>query len=84
VQHLFQWQHDFFQMKAEVLAHARTGVHMDGAIDKVLKRLGGFEEMPLRLLSPYQGVTEEAYQRCKEIYDAKYPHWERGMIPVPV
>jgi hypothetical protein len=80
VQALFEWQHDFFQMKADVLAHARAGVHMDGAIDKVLKRLGGFEEMPLRLLSPYQGVSEEAYQRCKQIYEANYAHWERGML----
>jgi hypothetical protein len=66
-------------MKADVLAPARGAVHMDGAIDKLIKRLGGFEEMPLRLLSPYQGVTEDAYQRCKQIYQAKYPHWMRGM-----
>jgi hypothetical protein len=76
----FRWQHEFHQMKAEVLPRARVGVHMDGAIDKVLKRLGGFDEMPLRLLAPYQGVSEEAYQHCQQIYDEHYAHWERGMV----
>jgi dihydrodipicolinate synthase/N-acetylneuraminate lyase len=36
--------------------------HMDGAYEKVLARAHG-AELALRLLSPYQGATEEAYRR---------------------
>jgi hypothetical protein len=31
--------------------------------------------MPLRLLSPYQGFTEEQYQACKRAFRDKYPDW---------
>ena len=33
------------------------------------------EEMPLRLLSPYQSFTEAEYQACKQILHQKYPDW---------
>jgi hypothetical protein len=48
---------------------------IDGAYDKLLVRLGGLEEMPLRLLSPYQGFSEEQYQECKRVLHEKYPGW---------
>jgi hypothetical protein len=38
-------------------------------------RLGGFEEMPLRLLSPYQGFDEAQYQSCKRIFQENYSEW---------
>jgi hypothetical protein len=58
---------------------------IDGAYDKMLARLGGFEEMPLRLLSPYQGFTEEQYQACKRVLHERFPGWvqhpeERGTL----
>ena len=48
---------------------------IDGAYDKVIVRLGGFEQMPLRLLSPYQCFTEEAFQASKRILHERYPDW---------
>jgi dihydrodipicolinate synthase/N-acetylneuraminate lyase len=78
IEQLFRWQHDFYHMKHDVLGPARGHAHMDGAFDKLIKRLGGFEEMPLRLLSPYQGVSEEVFQTCKQIYQTKYPAWASG------
>ena len=44
----------------------------------MLVRLSGFEEMPLRLLSPYQCFTEEQYQACKRALCESFPEWVRG------
>ena len=52
-----------------------AGERIDGAYDKMIVRLGGFEEMPLRLLSPYQGFTEEEYQGCKRVLRERHPDW---------
>lgn len=48
---------------------------IDGAYDKLWVRLGGFEEMTLRLLSPYQGFSEEQFQACKQVLHDKYAEW---------
>ena len=48
---------------------------IDGAYDKLWVRLGGFEEMPLRLLSPYKGFSEEQYQACKRHLETYYANW---------
>ena len=62
-------------MTVDVLGQVRDDEHIDGAYDKMLVRLGGLEEMPLRLLSPYQGFTEEQYQQCKAALHEQYPDW---------
>ena len=72
---LFNLQKAFFDMSADVLGPVRDGEHIDGAYDKILVRLGGLDEMPLRLLSPYQGFTEEQYHQCKAILHERYPEW---------
>jgi hypothetical protein len=51
---------------------------IDGAYDKMLVRMGGLEEMTLRLLSPYQCFTEEQYQACKRILHERFPDWVTG------
>ena len=51
------------------------GVHMDGAYDKMLVKLGMLPEFPLRLLSPYTGYTEEDYRACRRVLDERYPDW---------
>lgn len=48
---------------------------IDGAYDKLWVRLGGFEEMPLRLLSPYRGFSEAQYQACRQLLERKYADW---------
>ena len=48
---------------------------IDGAYDKLWVRLGGFEEMPLRLLSSYQGFSEAQFQACKQLLASKYADW---------
>ncbi len=73
----FRLQKGLRDLQGNVLGPLFSQPHryMDGAYDKVLKRLGGFEEMPLSLLSPYQGVSEEAYQECRDILYTQYPDW---------
>ncbi|MCH7802077.1 MAG: dihydrodipicolinate synthase family protein [Chloroflexi bacterium] len=72
---LFTLQREFHDLGVDVLGPVRDGEHIDGAYDKLLVRLGGLEEMPLRLLSPYQGFTEEQYQMCKTILHERYADW---------
>ena len=47
---------------------------IDGAYDKVLVRLGGLP-MPLRLLSPYEGLPMSVYEECRRVLHEKYPDW---------
>jgi hypothetical protein len=68
-------QHRFRDLGADLFGPLRGEARIDGAYDKILVRLGGFEEMPLRLLSPYKGFTEEQYQACKRVLHEQYPDW---------
>ena len=74
---LLALQQGFHDLGTEVLSPVRDTDHIDGAYDKMIVRLGGLEEMPLRLLSPYQGFTEGQYQACRRILHEKYPDWVR-------
>jgi hypothetical protein len=75
VEPLFTLQKEFHDMLMDVLGPVLAEDRIDGAYDKMLVRLGGMDEMPLRLLSPYQCVSEEQYQACKGVLHEKYPDW---------
>ena len=62
---LFRLQMFFHQLLQGLLGDLLALDRIDGAYDKIWVRLGGLEEMPLRLLSPYQCFSEEQYQACK-------------------
>ena len=69
-------QREYSSLLEDVLGPLMGGEsRIDGAYDKMIVRLGGFEEMPLRLLSPYQGFTEEEYQACKRVLHERHPDW---------
>ncbi len=70
VQRLFELQHHVRLFTRDVLGPLLQQRRIDGAYDKLLLRLSGFETMPLRLLSPYQGFSEEDYQDCRRRFDA--------------
>jgi dihydrodipicolinate synthase/N-acetylneuraminate lyase len=72
---MFKLQKEFHDMLYGVLGSVLSEGRIDGAYDKMLVRLGGLEEMPLRLLSPYQGFSEEQYQACKRILHEQFPEW---------
>jgi dihydrodipicolinate synthase/N-acetylneuraminate lyase len=75
VEKLFRLHAEYVRVAEAVLAPMRRSPKIDGAYDKVLKRLGG-AAMPLRLLSPYDSFSEEIYQECRDILD-NYPDWSK-------
>ena len=73
---LLTLHHGFVSLLGDVFGPALAKERIDGAYDKMIVRLGGLEQMPLRLLSPYQGFSEEEYQECKRIFDQRYADWQ--------
>jgi dihydrodipicolinate synthase/N-acetylneuraminate lyase len=74
IEKLFRLQKEYLRVVDDILAPMMRESRIDGAYDKVLKRLGGFD-MPLRLLSPYQGFSEEVFEECRSILHQKYSDW---------
>ena len=72
---MFKLQKEFHDMLYGVLGSVLSEGRIDGAYYKMLVRLGGLEEMPLRLLSPYQCFSEEQYQACKRILHEQFAEW---------
>lgn len=72
---MFDLQKEFHELLRGALGPLLAEGRIDGAYDKLLVRLGGLEEMPLRLLSPYQGFSEEQYQTCKRVMQERFAEW---------
>lgn len=73
---LFRFQKEYLTAVEDIIAPLRRQPLMDGAYDKVLVRLGG-GDMPLRLLSPYQGFEESVFDECRSILQTRYAEWAR-------
>ncbi|MFN7923705.1 MAG: dihydrodipicolinate synthase family protein [Bryobacteraceae bacterium] len=71
---LFPYQAEYLTAVEDVIAPMRRQPLIDGAYDKALVRLGGIP-MPLRLLSPYQGFSEEVFEECRRTLHDKYADW---------
>lgn len=50
------------------------GAHMDGAYDKIFARMRD-PRFPLRLLPPYQGASEAAFERFVATLRERFPQW---------
>lgn len=72
---LLTLQHGFANMLNGVFGPLLAKERIDGAYDKMIVRMAGLEEMPLRLLSPYQGFDEEEYQAAKRVFDEQFASW---------
>jgi dihydrodipicolinate synthase/N-acetylneuraminate lyase len=72
---LLTLHHGFLNLISDVFGLVLAQERIDSAYDKMIVRMGGLEEMPLRLLSPYQGFSEEEYRDCKRVFQEKYPDW---------
>jgi dihydrodipicolinate synthase/N-acetylneuraminate lyase len=59
------------------LQRALGGAHMDGAFDKCLSRALD-PAFPLRLLPPYEGASDEAFDAFMTAVRARLPHWTGG------
>jgi dihydrodipicolinate synthase/N-acetylneuraminate lyase len=71
---LFTYQHEFMRFFREVFAPI-SGERIDGAYDKAIVRLSGMEAMTLRLLSPYEGMSDAEYDACRRIFHERFPDW---------
>lgn len=67
--------HGFLNFVRDVFGPALAEGRIDGAYDKMIVRMAGLEEMPLRLLSPYEGCSEEVYQAARAVFEARYAAW---------
>jgi dihydrodipicolinate synthase/N-acetylneuraminate lyase len=74
IEQLFRMQKEYLSAVDDVLEPMLRHSRMDGAYDKAIVRLGGLE-MPMRLLSPYEGLSEEVYEECRRIIQEKYADW---------
>jgi dihydrodipicolinate synthase/N-acetylneuraminate lyase len=74
IEKLFLMHKDYLSMVNEILQPMFREERMDGAYDKMLVRLGGLN-MPLRLLSPYESLSEETFEECSRILHGKYADW---------
>lgn len=72
---MLKLQKGFHDLLMDLFEKLAGDPHIDGAYDKLWVRLGGFEEMTLRLLSPYQGFSEQQFQACKQLIGSKYAEW---------
>lgn len=61
IEDMYRLQHEFQDMLRIVLGPLLAEERIDGAYDKMIVRLAGLEEFPLRLLSPYICFSEEQY-----------------------
>ena len=68
-------QRGFHDMLAALFEALAGEPKIDGAYDKLWLRLGGFEEMPLRLLSPYHGFSEGQFRACQRLLQRDYADW---------
>jgi dihydrodipicolinate synthase/N-acetylneuraminate lyase len=64
-------------MTDALLATADPGVHMDSAFDKVFHKLH-HPDFGLRLLPPYRGFSEDAFNRFRETLIERFPNWAAG------
>jgi len=79
---LMRLQHAFQALGTDLWAQPAPGPHMDGAYDKMLVKLGMLPEFPLRLLSPYQGFSEDDYEACRTLLATRYRDWFDEDSPV--
>ena len=75
---MLELQRGFHDLLADLFQVLAGKTKIDGAYNKLWLRLGGFEQMPLLLLSPYHGFSEAQYQACRQLLEREYPDWLPG------
>jgi hypothetical protein len=61
-------------MHAEMINAVGPATFIDGAYDKIFARIH-IKEFPLRLLPPYQSVSDAAFEQYCAVLREKYPAW---------
>ncbi|HRH96839.1 MAG TPA: dihydrodipicolinate synthase family protein [Prosthecobacter sp.] len=71
---LAETAHEAGELITELLKLAGLEARMDGAFDKMFCRAND-PEFPLRLLPPYAGATEAAFDQFARLLNEKYRRW---------
>ena len=74
VEKLMALQGEIAELSAELKAAVGDTAHMDGAFDKIFSKILD-PRFPLRLLPPYQGATDEAFERYRSFLRRRFPSW---------
>ena len=74
IEKLFKMQAKITSVMADFLGPVINLSLIDGAYDKMIVRAGGVD-MPLRLLSPYQGIELDTFNKCLENLIQKHGDW---------
>ena len=71
---VFQMQRDYWKV-VETFEEPSQGLDLIfGAMDKMTMKASGVD-VPLRLLSPYQEIDMDIYEKCINALRTKYPEW---------
>jgi len=73
-ENLFRIQAKILKVADDFLAPVRGETMIDGGYDKMIVRAGGID-MPLRLLSPYQGIDINTFEACLDILKNNHGDW---------
>jgi dihydrodipicolinate synthase/N-acetylneuraminate lyase len=76
---LLRGQQELLGMISDIVTLGRAEAHMDGAYDKVFCKIHD-REFPLRLLSPYAGLSDETFQKIVALIQSKYPRWSNAKV----
>ena len=71
---LFRLSAEITRVTEAFMRPARGLERIDGAFDKMVVRASG-ADMPLRLLSPYEGIDLETFEACVKALRDGYPGW---------
>lgn len=63
----------FTDLNRDLLGPLLVDRRVDGAYDKVIARLSGLDDFPLRMLSPYRTVSNAEYRRVEQVLRERYP-----------
>lgn len=74
VETLMTMRSEIVGMHDELFKAITNSAHMDGAFDKMFSRIHD-RRFPLRLLPPYQCVSDEAFEQYCAALREKYPAW---------
>ena len=74
IEKLFRMQVEYMRVMDAFEEPTSGYERINGAWDKMIVRASGVD-MPLRLLSPYQGFSSEVFERCIGAVSEKFPEW---------
>lgn len=63
----------FERLNRDLFDPLSVDTRVDGAYDKVIAKLAGLTDLPLRMLSPYRCISDEEFERTLELLRERYP-----------